>query len=186
MNILIVIVGTFWLLIPSYIANPSAVIFKGKLPMDFNKNFIDGRRILGKGKTWKGFIGGTLSGTFFGIVEETISTFVNSPYIPEFSNSFLYAIIIVFFLSFSSMLGDSCGSFIKRRMNFPSGSEALFLDQYPFIICSLIFFYIFNSTLFLKYIWNIYSIIFLIIITIVLHRLVNIIGYKMGKKDVPW
>ncbi|MGC8585271.1 MAG: CDP-2,3-bis-(O-geranylgeranyl)-sn-glycerol synthase [Thermoplasmata archaeon] len=186
MNVIAEVIGAFWLFIPSYVANPSAVIFKGKTPMDFNKNFFDGRRIFGKGKTWRGFIGGTLSGALIGLIQQTISFFLKSPYFPEFSISFTYSMIFLLLLSFSSMLGDSCGSFIKRRLNFPSGSEALILDQYPFLICSFIFFYFFNSSLFYQYVWNIYSIIFLIIVTIILHRLVNIIGYKMGKKEVPW
>ena len=33
------------------------ILKKCNKPMDFNKNFIDGKRIFGDNKTWKGFIG---------------------------------------------------------------------------------------------------------------------------------
>ena len=36
--------------IPLYVANASPIILHGKVPIDFNKN-INGKRILGKGKT---------------------------------------------------------------------------------------------------------------------------------------
>jgi len=47
------ILKTIWLLLPAYTPNNFAVIFGGGTPLDFGKKFIDGRRILGGGKTVK-------------------------------------------------------------------------------------------------------------------------------------
>ena len=58
-----IIIQALWLIIPAYIANASAVLVGGGTPIDFGKNWKDGRRILGDGKTWNGLI----VGAFFGI-----------------------------------------------------------------------------------------------------------------------
>ncbi|MEM3606836.1 MAG: CDP-archaeol synthase, partial [Candidatus Bathyarchaeia archaeon] len=49
-------------ILPAYIANASAVVFHGKKPIDFNKTFIDKKRVFGANKTIEGFIGGFLCG----------------------------------------------------------------------------------------------------------------------------
>src|SRR2546427_13302198 len=48
----------FWFLLPAYVANPMAVVSGGGTPMDFGRTLRDGRRLLGDGKTWRGFAGG--------------------------------------------------------------------------------------------------------------------------------
>jgi hypothetical protein len=55
------IIDALWPILPAYIAN-SAVLFAGQTPVDLGKSFVDGKRILGPGKTLKGLIGGTLAG----------------------------------------------------------------------------------------------------------------------------
>ena len=53
---------------PAFFAN-GGMTFTGKgNPIDRGKNFIDGKRIFGDGKTWSGLIGGILSGIFIGFV----------------------------------------------------------------------------------------------------------------------
>lgn len=180
------IINALWYMLPAYVSNPAAVLFKGKTPIDFNKNFIDGRRILGRGKTWRGFFGGAFSGILIGEIEQVFSTIFPNAYFVQFSQSQLEAFLIIMTISFGSMIGDSIGSFIKRRIKMESGANALFLDQYPFLIISLLLFYISFPYEFLKYLWNPASILTLIIITPLLHRLVNIAGFKIGKKEVPW
>ncbi len=182
---LVEIINALWYMLPAYVANPAAVLFKGKTPMDFEKNFFDGRRILGKGKTWRGFFGGIFSGYIVGIIENIIGYFINNPYFPPFSHD-LSMFIIPLVISAGSMIGDATGSFIKRRIGFESGSNAFLLDQYPFLLISLLFLYIFYPIEFFMYVWNLPGIITLIVITPLLHRAVNIIGFRIGKKDVPW
>jgi CDP-2,3-bis-(O-geranylgeranyl)-sn-glycerol synthase len=56
----------YWIvfIMPGYLANAGMSIWGGGTPMDFGRNWKDGRRILGPGKTWRGFIMGPLG---FGI-----------------------------------------------------------------------------------------------------------------------
>ena len=61
-----IILQSLWLILPAYIANGCAALFGGGTPIDFGKNYNDGKRILGDGKTWRGLILGTLFGMIGG------------------------------------------------------------------------------------------------------------------------
>ena len=50
-----IILQALWLILPAYVANASAVLVGGGTPVDSGKNWKDGKRILGDGKTWRGF-----------------------------------------------------------------------------------------------------------------------------------
>lgn len=179
-------VAALWLALPALIANPSAVIFGGGEPIDMGKKFYDGRRILGDGKTWKGLIGGGAAGAFTGIIQQLIAIAVKNPYFPVFSADALSAVLIVTVLGYGALIGDAAGSFIKRRMGIERGDKAFLLDQLSFLIIALFFVFLTFPSFFFRYFWNIPAIITLFVLTPILHRIVNIIGYRMGKKDVPW
>ena len=87
------------------------------------------------------------------------------------------------------MLGDSVGSFVKRRLDIDRGQKAPVLDQYNFVVGAILIVLLSYPDWFLDHYWRdngYYGLILLLIVVPVLHRGVNIIGYKMGKKNVPW
>ena len=99
------------------------------------------------------------------------------------------ALTIVVCLGLGSMLGDSMGSFIKRRLGVNRGTKAPGLDQYNFVIGAFLLVMIFNSSWFrIHYIDGnaIWGLVALLITVPVLHRGINIIGYALGRKEVPW
>ncbi len=164
-------------ILPAYFANSAPVIFGGGEPLDFGKKFFDGRRLLGKGKTIRGFLAGVFAGTLIGLLEAFIL-----PYTPFgfFCNPSNY-IVLAFFLSTGTMAGDSLGSFIKRRLAIPSGSPSLLLDQLAFLAIALFFAYpraqFFYSPL---------NLLFLFLLTYVMHITFNVLANKLGLKRVPW
>jgi len=174
-------------MIPAYVANPSAVLFGGGKPMDFNRSLSDGRRIFGDGKTWRGFIGGICAGVFMGLILHAVAFYLDIEML--MFGAFPDFFLIIFLLPFGSMLGDLLGSFIKRRLGVKRGEKRPFIDMYSFLFGTFVLILIFqwNWTM-AHYFYNEYIIGFItvIIATPLLHRAVNIIGYKMGKKDVPW
>ena len=96
---------------------------------------------------------------------------------------------IVFVLSFGAMLGDIMASLLKRRMGKERGEKALLLDQYDFVVGALLFCSIFKP----RWIFDTYidgygplALVTLFIIIPLLHRFVNIIGYKLDQKKEPW
>ncbi len=153
---------------PAYFANTFACILGGGKPLDFRKKFIDGRRVLGDGVTVKGSVLGGGVGVIVGIVKSILE------------NSFtLHEIELSFLLSYGAILGDALGSFLKRRLNIPRGRPAPLLDQLDFVMGAL-FLASFIEEIEMK------TIIILLLITPFGHLLVNMTGYKLGMKDVPW
>ena len=178
-----------WLFLPAMLPNSAAVVF-GKLwpaKIDGGRTW-KGKRIFGDGKSWGGFFGGALSGVALGLILIGISSIWDPEnywgYGPFWRN-----VGILFCLAFGAILGDLCGAFIKRRLGMERGQKAPVLDQYDFVIGALcITALFFPDWIYSTYIegWHLAALIFLIAIMFIIHRSVNIIGYKMGLKKEPW
>jgi CDP-2,3-bis-(O-geranylgeranyl)-sn-glycerol synthase len=161
-------------LIPIYIANSSPVVLGGGAPLDFGLILGDGKRLLGEGKTIRGFAGGTLAGTVAGGI---VAAFYRLPYFPDAQTQFLAA----FVLAFGTLAGDSLGSFIKRRAGVGSGMPFV-LDTIAFIIVALVLVYPLASAA----LYAPLNLVFFIGLTLILHPLTNMLANKAGLKKVPW
>ncbi len=176
---------SIWLGLPAWIANAVPVILGGGLPIDMGRNFIDGKRVLGDGKTIKGFASGVLFGTVIGAIQSFIAPFLIaevSHYVlvtPEMLSVLNLTVSISFLQSIGALTGDMIGSFVKRRADIRSGNPAPVLDQLGFIIMALLF-----SSLLISPARQYTSI--LIMITLGVHCISNITGYTLGLKDKPW
>jgi len=176
------LVEAIWIIIPAYAANGLTPLigFKKKLhPIDGGRNFIDGRRVLGDGKTWEGFFLGTAVAVIIAIVE-----MLAYPYLPWNISPVRLDIIPMspftgFLIGMGAMLGDVGGSFIKRRLGLERGCFAPLLDQDDFVLGSFLLLSLYIPV---KIKW----IILLLIITPVFHIIANIAGYKLGIKKQPW
>ncbi|MCL2143071.1 MAG: CDP-2,3-bis-(O-geranylgeranyl)-sn-glycerol synthase [Methanomassiliicoccaceae archaeon] len=185
----IIMFAGLWLFLPAMLPNSAAVVFGGGTPVDFGRS-IGGKRILGDGKTWRGFFGGGLAGVVLGMILMGIAYLLGKEDIWGYGGLW-GGIGIIVCLSFGSLLGDMLGSFIKRRMGIERGKKAPILDQYDFLIGAFLLTALFYPRwVYDTYIeipgWHILALVFLLIITLLLHRAMNIIGYKAGLKDVPW
>lgn len=126
-------------------------------PFDFQKNFIDGRRILGKSTTWLGLVVSLISGLFFEYI---------------FSQSWQLGIIkglIAFF-------GHALGSFVKRRCGKKDGEFMIIADHGDYVILSALIFGIFQ----LK------SLSFLLIsigVNLLIHPVLTYLGYRFGLRE---
>lgn len=176
LEIFVILIKAVWLMLPAYIANPTAVVFGGGAPIDFGKKWMDGRRILGDGKTFYGLIGGTACGIVVGLVQMNVPS--------QWSlGSFTLTTIIT--LSFGALLGDMVKSFFKRRAGFERGAELPVIDQLDFVAGAWVLTYIFDPQWFLNN-FTFWIIITVLILTPLLHRLTNIIGYYIKLKKEPW
>lgn len=186
LNIVLDIIYAFILFIPAFVANPAAVITGGHFPIDMGRNFVDGRRILGDGKTWTGYLGGSLAGVAVGLILAGIFFVTGFLGGRPYGSTIVSVFVTLMAMSFGSLTGDVAGSFIKRRIGIQRGGKGALLDQWPFVLVSFLFLYLFAGHFFLSYYGNIIGALAILIITPPLHRGVNIIGYTMKKKDVPW
>jgi len=183
----VIMLAGLWLFLPAMLPNSAAVVFGGGTPVDFGKSW-KGKRILGDGKTWRGFFGGGLAGVALGIIILGIAILFNAEGTWGYGGGWT-ALCVISSLAFGSLLGDMMGSFIKRRLGIERGMKAPILDQYDFLIGAFLLTALFNWRWVCNtYIegWNILALIFLLLITLLLHRAMNIIGYKAGLKKEPW
>ncbi|MEN3034987.1 MAG: CDP-2,3-bis-(O-geranylgeranyl)-sn-glycerol synthase [Candidatus Methanosuratincola sp.] len=151
--------SSFVIIMPAFIANSVPVLARGRHPMDFGKMMRDGRRVLGDGKTFEGFLAGLFMGTLAGAL-------------------FGYP-LHSFLLAFGALSGDILGAFIKRRIGIERGHPAPILDQLDFVAGALLFLYpVYQVAL--------DQMLFIILVTPPIHLLTNYIAYRLGLKKYPW
>lgn len=168
-----------WIMLPAYLPNPVAALSGGGTPVDFGRSMKDGRRVLGDGKTYRGLFCGVLAGIIIGIIQIVLVSMFGWNTLPQ------HTLLSVILLSLGALLGDMGKSFFKRRLGKERGAKWPVADQYDLVIGAFLLTFIFDSAWLYANI-TLLILIIIIIITPVLHRLVNIIGYVSGVKDVPW
>lgn len=168
-----------WIMLPAYVPNPVAAIFGGGTPIDFGRKMRDGNRILGDGKTYRGLFIGVLAGLLVGFAEIRIIGANLPGWLP------VPTVTTVFALALGALLGDIAKSFFKRRLGKERGENWFLADQYDLVAGSLLLLMILSPDWFFASI-TLPVFIAILIITPILHRAANIIGYSLGVKDVPW
>ncbi len=179
-------VEAIWFILPAYLANSSAVVVGGGMPIDFGREW-KRERIFGDGKTWRGFFGGIFIGIVGGLVTNAV--------IPETFGKGIFSIIILFSISFGALFGDLLKSFFKRRIGKKSGDKWLVADQIDFLLGAFLLSFMAGAILgwtgmadgnwFLSS-FSVWHIAFLLVFTPFIHYATNLIGYLAGLKEVPW
>jgi CDP-2,3-bis-(O-geranylgeranyl)-sn-glycerol synthase len=188
-----IIIQALWLVLPAYIANASALLVGGGTPIDFGKNWKDGRRILGDGKTCRGLISGTFVGMTGGFALSIVAIYANDS---EFAflglsdfGRFPIMIPIIGSICFGALIGDISESFFKRRIGKNRGEDWIPFDQLDFIVGVLIFSFIIagllqifsgttNNWFFENF--TIWHIITLLILTPFFHLFANFVHKKIN------
>ncbi len=178
-GVLMTFVAAFWIMVPAYVPNSAAAAVGGGTPVDFGKSAKDGRRYLGDGKTWRGLIGGILAGILFGLIQIFLAGYLHWDSLPQ------HTIVTITALAVGALLGDMVKSYFKRRAGKDRGEKWPIADMYDLVAGSLILLCICAPLWVLEYI-SIWVLIAILILTPLLHRGANIIGYLIGVKDVPW
>ncbi|MBU1940610.1 MAG: CDP-2,3-bis-(O-geranylgeranyl)-sn-glycerol synthase, partial [Candidatus Thermoplasmatota archaeon] len=183
------LISGLWFILPAYIANMAAIdvahipfLKKYNRPIDDGKLY-KGQPIFGKGKTWRGFIGGTLIGTFAGFLQFFYSseamvlisdiTGLESIQLPEMT------VILAFLISLGAMTGDLVASFGKRRLKLKRGGPAPLLDQLDYIFGAFFFSWLVTPI-------NLDYFALIVIVSIPLHLGANIVAWLLKMKQVWW
>ena len=215
MGILSLSLMVLWLYLPGFLANTFAMMWGkwlpktgyGPWPIDGGRRMKDGNRILGDGKTWNGLIGGSLTSGLLCVL--IVSLMGDVPTNTDIESSVfahpltgyegtwfdlgsvgMSAFILGSFLGFACLIGDSTGSFIKRRRGLKRegdvSSKAPLLDTLPFAIMVFLWGQLFLENSLLSDTDLILPMVVIVVITPILHRSFNLIGYYIGWKDVPY
>jgi len=147
-------------ILPAAFANMAPVFVKKvnflNYPVDLNFKFRQ-KRLFGKNKTFRGLFFGVLAGALGGIL-------------------ILDKIILGTILGFLALFGDLLGSLIKRQFNIAPGQMCFPLDQLDWVIGPL---FLLNIQGFLNY----NQCLYLVIISLIFHPVVNLLGYYIGLKS---
>jgi len=168
MDIAILIVEALKFIFPAYCANAVPVIAGGGHPMDFGKNFFDGKPVFGKNKTFRGFFFGLAVGVFVGLVESLV-----------FSYPVPFSVLFSVLSPLGALFGDLAGAFLKRRLGIAPGDLFPIVDQVDFVVGAILF----SLPLTIIY-WELA--VAVIIITPPIHLLTNFLAYKLKLKKTPW
>jgi CDP-2,3-bis-(O-geranylgeranyl)-sn-glycerol synthase len=171
MEIVQLIIESLEFIFPAYCANAVPVIAGGGTPIDFDRNFFDGKPIFGKNKTFRGFFFGLVVGTAVGYLE---SIFLGYPS----ENS---GLLFGFVMSLGALFGDLAAAFLKRRLGIAPGNLLPVIDQVDFIVVAILFSLLFYPSLLS---WEL--VMTVLIITPPIHLLTNFVAYKLGLKKNPW
>ena len=188
--------------LPLWIANAAPTLLGGGPPIDGGRFWRDGRRILGDGKTIRGFFMGVLAGALTGGILAIVIPVIKGPLLLDttyidlwptswmyqvlrgfqieglFSDPILFGSVTAFIMSLGGLIGDLVGSFIKRRSSIERGHTFIFLDQLGFLVLGAIFVYPLIPV-------PIEWVLLLVPITFLTHIAANLFGYFTGIQDAP-
>lgn len=194
-----------WLFLPAYVANMAPVFAMRLFPnwnrrLDGGRVWKDGRPLLGAGKTWRGLWAGCLAATATAYAQSFIrfSDVDFSDFGHELAGGAIGPLAIGFALGFGAIIGDAVKSFFKRRTGRLGGAPWVPFDQLDFVVGGLLFAYL--GALILQLLprgppnwwasefggaqWP--KLVVLLVLTPLLHLVVNVVGYKLRLKKVPW
>ena len=188
------LVEALWFILPAYFANSIPVdVSKLKIlewlgkPLDGGRSW-GGKRILGDGKTWRGFFSGILAGTLIGALQMQLqgSMEANYPTLPDMT------INLAFMLSFGAILGDMLASFFKRRIGMPRGEPAPLLDQLDFVFGAAFFAWLWSIMEYGAIVGSFERMVgfdrffLIVLVTPFFHLLGNGMAWVAKLKDRPW
>ncbi|MFO1534138.1 MAG: CDP-2,3-bis-(O-geranylgeranyl)-sn-glycerol synthase [Thermoplasmatota archaeon] len=193
------ILRALWLFLPAYAAN-MAPVFAAKLvpgwtaPIDGGRMGGDGERLLGPGKTWRGLAGGTLVGGLVALLLAYLAPWWGTMRDVDFGVGAVGPLRVLLFgavVGGMALVGDFVKSYFKRRRKIARGRSWFPFDQLDFVVFGLL-----GMTLAAPLLpagWVAHRLLdswltlaTLLVLTPLLHLLVNRVGYWLGLKEVPW
>jgi CDP-2,3-bis-(O-geranylgeranyl)-sn-glycerol synthase len=157
--------SALYVILPIYCTNGAPVIFGGGRPIDLGRNFVDGERLLGDHKTFRGFISGLIVGAIVGAL---LSYALSENLLP-----------IAIEASFGALLGDMAGAFMKRRLKIKPGGPLPVVDQLDFVLGAIIVVSLFSAV-------SLPVVLILLLVTPPIHFLTNVGAYVLGLKEHYW
>ncbi|MBN1168952.1 CDP-archaeol synthase [Candidatus Woesebacteria bacterium] len=129
-------------------------------PIDFNVNFIDGRRLIGSAKTVVGLFITVMCILIYGII------------ISDYKVSSV--------LISSNYIGAAVSGFLKRRFKIIRGNALPLIDQLDYLIMAFVLLNFFNISYFNR------IAVFAFPINYLLHKISVVCAYKLGFRAKPY
>lgn len=159
--------------LPAYVANMTPVLVR-KAPF-LNRPIQE--KLFGAHKTWRGLVLGTLAGTMVFWLQQIAyrQGFTELAFLDYAHISLAYGLL----LSGGALLGDIIKSYYKRKENIPPGKSWIPWDQLDFVVGGIV------GASFL-YAPPFGMAMVLLIVSPLLHLVVNYLGYLLHLKPNKW
>jgi len=167
---LTLLLKSLYYFLPAYAANMAPVLFKF---LPFGSKSVN-KKLFGKNKTWRGLIVGIIFGTLIFGLQKVLymkGTFTEISLI-DYSG---YGLLLGFLLSFGALCGDLVESYYKRKQGIAPGEKWFPWDQLDFVIGALLL-----SSLVYQVSGEV--LLILVLVSPVLHLIVNYLGYLLKLK----
>lgn len=178
------IIEYLWFFLPAGIANMMPVFVRKcfkflDIPVDGGKTF-RGKPLLGRNKTWRGIIFGTLISILIVLIQTILynnfENFRNISIVPYNEYNF---VLLGFLMGFGALLGDLVKSFFKRQIGHKPGDRFFPFDQVDFVLGFLAL-----TSIVFRPERQVY--VFLVVFAPLLHILTNHIGYYLRIQKEKW
>lgn len=120
MSMYVTLMSPIWAGILNMIWCKSKILKKFESPIDGGKNFVDGKRIFGNNKTWKGLIGyvffNILTAVCWGAICNIFKIEKYNFLYVNHNNTIIFNIIVGLTMGFAYSLFELPNSFLKRRI----------------------------------------------------------------------
>ena len=162
-----ILIKALYFFLPAYFANMAPVIFR-KIPVLGIPIY---KKWFGANKTWRGLIVGVLLGTGIFCIQRRLymNGIMTDWALIDYAG---YTIVLGLLLSFGALLGDMVESYFKRKKGLKPGKPWIPWDQLDFVIGAILL------SAFI-YVPHILVIVILLLISPVLHILVNTIAFLL-------
>ena len=163
------ILKALYFFLPAYFANMAPVLLK-KIP--FGAKPIWEKR-LGRNKTWRGLVVATImGGSVFGLQKVAYVMGFRSLAVIDYSD---FSVWLGLLLGFGAIFGDAVKSYYKRKADIKEGTPWPVFDQIDFVVGGLVIS------------WFVYVppaevVLIILLLSPVLHVVVNYFGYLIGIK----
>jgi len=165
-----IILKSLYFFLPAYFANMAPVLLK-KIPF---ANIPVNEKIFGKNKTWRGLLlGAIVGGIIFWVQKLLHQVGWQKLSLIDYND---FSILLGFLMGFGALLGDLVKSYYKRKAGIKPGCPWVPFDQIDFVIGALVIG-------FFVYVPPAEVALFLIILSPLLHVIVNYIGYLLGIRE---
>jgi CDP-2,3-bis-(O-geranylgeranyl)-sn-glycerol synthase len=137
-----IIIFALWFFLPAGIANVVPILAakippfsRYSAPIDGGRS-LNGVRILGDHKTWRGLLSGIIAAIGIVCIQKYLWETGKLDFLAEQSLGYLdhSPFLLGFLFGFGALAGDALKSFAKRRRNIPDGQTWFPFDQLDYIV----------------------------------------------------
>jgi len=167
-----------WTFLPAFIANAVPVLLP-HIPYLKHWHQPIAEKHLGKNKTWRGLVMGTLAAVLVAWLQYELGELGILSGLRILRLGFAESFITGFLLGFGALFGDAVKSFFKRRMGIAPGRAWPVIDGIDYMVGAIIFVSPF-------YVPSFMEIIILLVIGPLASLAANLFSYVVGWKNVWW